>query len=53
MLFCQILDCAEAMERMLTVIKLDGITFRGDFFNLLLCRGICCDGVPQVTLLTL
>ena len=31
MLFYQVLDCAEAMEWMLTVIKLDGITFRGDF----------------------
>lgn len=31
MLFYQVLDCAEAMERMLTVIKLDGVMFRGDF----------------------
>lgn len=51
-MFCQVLDHTEAIEWMLTVIKLDGIMLRGDFFYLLLCHGICCDGVPAVILLT-
>lgn len=31
-MFSQVLDHAEAIEWMLTVIELDGIMFHGDFF---------------------